>query len=265
MSVLTGAIFWFAYKLFVLVANMASLARLHPESRDIIDVLLRNTGPAAMLLALAWLLVRCGPELSGRTVFVVAMVGVTIQVAFFAIPETEVYRDRYTRYRGDLREIRDIINAERGPSQPLPTVYSSLGCLGYVWVDLHAKSYFDWWQAGGYMFRRDMAMEGQRRAGLVAPFEVEKYRKNKVTLNDGDKEVIGRFFKIDFDSVHLQASDLAKLCQEPGLDYLIIEQEFDGLYASKHGRLYLYRCQQVRTAMGLPEPDMRVALVSPTR
>lgn len=259
MSVITGAVFWFGYKLLVLVMNVSALNQLHPELRDLMDVFLRNTGPAAMLIGLAWFLVRVGPHLSGRAVFVTAMIGIAIQGAFFAFPETDVYRERYSRYRADLRDVRATIQTERGNARTLPTVYCSLGCLEYVWVDLHAQSYFDWWQAGGYMFRRDMAMEGQRRAGLVAPFEVEKYRKNKVTLNDGDKEVIGRFFKIDFDSVHLQASDLARLCQEPGLDYLVIEQEFDGIYASKHGRLFLYRCQQVRTAMGLPEPETRVA------
>jgi hypothetical protein len=181
--------------------------------------------------------------------------GLLIQTSFFAFPETDYYRDHCTKYRGDLHEVRLAITAERGTTQPLPTVYSNLGCLEYVWLDLHAKSYFDWWQAGNFMFRREMAMEGQRRACLVAAFEVQKYRRYKHEMSQGDKEFVGRFFKTDFDSIHLNNAALARLCEEPGLDYVVTDHLFDGLSPSQHGQLYLYRCVQVRAALGLPEPQ----------
>lgn len=262
MSVIVGAMFWMLYKYLILTRGIEALRELHPEMSDLVDVFIKNIGPIAMFLALAWILIRVGPDLSRPAVWLTAAAALLLQAAFFALPETDYYRDHCTQYRGDLHQIRMIINAERGQTQNLPTVYSNLGCLDYIWLDLHAKSYFDWWQAGNFMFRREMAMEGQRRACLVAAFEVERYRKYKHELTKGDKEVIGQFFNIDFDSTILDRAALAKLCQEPGLDYIVIEQAFDGLYGSQHGRLYLYRCRQVRSALGLPEPNATKAIAA---
>ena len=83
-----------------------------------------------------------------------------------------------------------MLHGQRSPSQPLPTVYCNLGCLDYVWLDLHSKSYFDWWQAGNFMFRREMAMEGRRRAALVGPCEIAHYRKFEDQLSPGYKDVV---------------------------------------------------------------------------
>jgi uncharacterized membrane protein len=265
LSLIAGGVLWLIYKLVVLTQGLAALMELHPETRALVEVFLRNTGPVVMCVVLAWILVRMGAPLSRRAIWLTGAACLLLQTAFLALPETDLYREHCTRYRGDLDDIRATLNKERDPSQPLPTVYSNLGCLDYIWIDLHSKSYFDWWQAGGFMFRRDTAMEGQRRACLVAPFEVERYRKLKHELSEGEKHSIGRFFNTDFDQVKLSEDDLAKLCQEPSLDYIVIEQKFDGLFHSQHGRLFLYRCRQVRTTLGLPEPRPVNAVATASR
>ena len=112
-----------------------------------------------------------------------------IQTACFIVPVTESYRANYTRYRSDLAKLRTVIHEAREPGTPLPTVYCDLACLDYVWLDLKATCYFEWWQAGGYMFRREMAMEGRRRSKLVAPFAIERLRNISLELSDGDKEL----------------------------------------------------------------------------
>ena len=259
LSAIVGGIFWLVYKLVVLLNGLDALAELYPELRDFIEVFLKNAGPVAMLLAVAWLAVRCGGLLSRRAIWLTGAACVGVQAFAFALPETDFYRRHCTRFRSDLQEIHAILHKDRDPSAPLPTVYSNIGCLDYIWLDLHAKSYFDWWQAGNFMFRRDMAIEGQRRACLVAAFELERFRKFKHELTPGEKHLVGRFFKIDFDRVQLSAEDLAQLCREPDIDYLVVEQRFDGLYASQHGRLYLYRCREVRAALGITGPGEVVA------
>ena len=176
-----------------------------------------------------------------------------VQTFFFAFPQTDFYVERCTQYRGDLRMVHTLIHRDRGESQPLPTVYCNLGCLDYVWLDLHSKSYFDWWQAGNYMYRRDMAMEGKRRARLVAPFEIAHYRTIEDQLTPGYKAVVARFYETDFSRAPISTEDFARLCREPGLDYLVLEQHIEGLSAVQVGKLYLYSCQDVRTALRLPE------------
>lgn len=258
-SLVLGGIGWMGYKLLLLTAGFDRLLDKQMELRDIVEIYMGNLGPITILLVCAWALVCVGTEWRRRSGWWIAAGCLGLQAFFFAFPETDFYAEHCTRYRADLHRMRARLHAERDPSAPLPTVYCNLGCLDYVWIDLHSKSYFDWWQAGGFMFRREMALEGQRRACLVAPFEVERFRKHELEMSAGEKESVGRFFKTDFRKARLTAQDLARLCQEPGLDYVLLEQRFDGLYTAHHGRLFLYPCKEVRTALGLPHPLTAVA------
>jgi hypothetical protein len=259
-GLIVGAIVWMVYKFFLLSIELDALNEMHNELRDLVEVYLKNLGPILLLLGLAFVLTRFGRFCGRRAVWATAAGCLALQTALFTFPETVYYREHCTRYRKDLRDIREVIHRQGDRSRPLPTVYSNVGCLDYVWLDLHAKSYFDWWQAGGFMFRREMAMEGQRRACLVAAFEIERCRRFEKDMTDEDKYNVGRFFKADFDQTRLSAKDFARLCQEPGLDYLVLEQQIDGLPSSQYGRLYLYRCHQVRAALGLPEPGAGTAV-----
>jgi hypothetical protein len=259
-GLIVGGIVWMVYKFFLLSIQLDALNEMHNELRDLVDVYLKNLGPILLLLVLSCVLIRLGPAYQRRAAWTTVACCLILQTFLFMVPETAYYREHCTRYRKDLRDIRAVLHRSSDPSLPLPTVYSNVGCLDYVWLDLHAKSYFDWWQAGGFMFRRDMAMEGQRRACLVAAFEIESSRRYEKDMTAEDKHKIGRFFKADFDRTRLKAQDFARLCEEPGLDYLLLEQQIDGLPCSRYGRLYLYRCRQVRAALGLPEPAAAIAI-----
>ena len=261
-SLIVGSLVWMCYKYFLLSGSLDKLVTIQLELLDVVLIYLKNFGPIMLLLVLACVLVRFGALCGRRTMWATAAACIAMQTLVFAIPETDLYRAHCTNYRKDLREIHDILHAGRGPGAPLPTVYSNLSCLDYVWLDLHSKSYFDWWQAGGFMFRREMAVEGQRRACLVAPFEFARYRRGDGEIGEEHKRILGRFFQADFDSTRLSEENLAQLCQERGLDYVVLEERLEGLYASRHGRLYLYRCQQVRATLGLPDPNAATAVAA---
>lgn len=258
VGIVVGGIAWAIYKLGLLTSSWDRLVEKEPEMLDVIEIYLRNLGPVVLIAIVALGLVRFSWVGWQRSTLIAAS-GLAVHTFLFVLPHTNLYREHGTHFRADLKRVRAIIDETRDPSGRLPTVYSNLGCLDYVWIDLHAKSYFDWWQAGGFMFRKEMAAEGRRRAGLVAPFEVARFHKFDQELTNGDKELIGRFFQVEFDAVTLSTSDLGRLSQEPGLDYLLLEQRFDGLYAANHGRLFLYRCRDVRVAMGLPDPGATLA------
>ena len=253
LSLVLGGLGWAAYKLFLLFRGYEELFERHSEYRDVLDVLLRNLGPIVFCAVICGLLVRTTRVRWPRPAWCAVMAAGCLgaQVFYYAFPETDFYLERCTHYRGDLRTVHEMLHRNRAPTEPLPTVYCNLGCLDYVWLELHSKSYFDWWQAGNYMFRREMAMEGRRRARLVGPCEIAHYRRFEDQLPAGFKDLVARFFQTDFQRGPLEQDDLGRLCQEASLDYLVLDQYVEGLNAVQVGRLYVYSCQDVRATLGL--------------
>jgi hypothetical protein len=237
---------------------------IHLEYRDVLETFLRNLGPVVFTVAACAVLARVTRETEGRPARALAPIAAClgVQLLFFAFPETDFYLDHCTRYRGDLRKAHELVHGDRDPSRPLPTVYSNLGCLDYVWLDLHSKSYFDWWQAGNYMFRREMAMEGRRRARLVAPLALERYRQMEGHLSQGHKDGVARFYEINFDRDPVGKDDLARVCREPGLDFLVLDVHIEGVNAVPAGSLYVYSCQEVRAALNLTVDSSAVRTAS---
>jgi hypothetical protein len=249
LSLVLGALGWAAFKLVVLAREHEKLLVEHAEYREVAGLLLGNLGPIVFCAAACGLLVRLSTARWRRPMWNVMAAGcLGLQIAFFAVPETDFYRTHGTQYRADLQKVRAIVHAGRDPSQPLPTIYCNVGCLDYVWLDLRSQCYLDWWQAGNYMFSREMALEGQRRARLVGPFEIAHYRRTEPGMGDGAKSVIGRFYQTDFNSGPLTAADVVRLCQEPSLDYLVLDEAVEGVEAVQVGRLYVVSCREVRVA-----------------
>lgn len=249
-ALILGGVGWGLYKFALLARGYGDLVNRHAEVRDAVEIMIRNLGPIVFgiaAVALTWFLASRG-ELPGVTM---ALAGGGIFLAshgfWFAFPETDFYRERCTEYRADIQQARAVLTKSRDADAPLPTVYCNLACLDYVWIDLHAKSYFDWWQAGNYMFRREMAMEGKRRAALVGPAALAGYRRFEHQLSPGYKEAIGRFYQTDFDRP-LTRDDIIRLCCEPGLDYLVLDRPVDGVAAIQVGRLFVYVCADLRQA-----------------
>ena len=52
-------------------------------------------------------------EFQGRVVWTTAAACLGWQTFIFACAETDYYRDHFTRYRGDLREIRTVIDHQK--------------------------------------------------------------------------------------------------------------------------------------------------------
>ncbi len=63
-----------------------------------------------------------------------------------------------------------------------------------------------------------------------------------------------RFFNLDFDTGQPDLKNLRQLCQEDGIDFLLLTQEFPGLVAAGNGRVFLYDCRQVRAALNQAPP-----------
>lgn len=254
-SLILGGLAWAVYKLSVLLGGADEIAAL-VDGLEFARICLAQVG------AIFWFLVMIA--LGGwmlRKASAAALVGalgvaLLAQATFFLVPALPSYRDHGTRYQGDLRRVANYLQEIRQPGDSRPTVYSSLGRIDYVWVDLRAQSYFDWAQIVGCLFNRGNAEEGQRRALVVRPFEVDRIQESLKFLQESRRHSLERLFQTDFETLGLSPTraDLERLCTEESIDYLILKQEFPGLVTQSFGRIHLYDCRQVRLALTRTAP-----------
>jgi hypothetical protein len=110
-----------------------------------------------------------------------------------------------------------------------------------VWLDLGANSYFSLPQLAGNTFTRGNAVEGSRRTEVVAPFELDRFRRD-----------FGRH-------THLTGEDLGDLADlppptpdqfralaaDPAVDFVVLPADFGGAVAS-NGSVFVYDCRPLR-------------------
>src|SRR5262249_13667227 len=137
---------------------------------------LQNAGPVAWLLLFALITIWTARRWRFGLRFQAAafMALVLAQGGMAAVEACSSCREHCTLHGRDLAFAKEFLRTRQTPVTP--TIYSCLGRLDLVWLDLHAKSYFDWWQMGGVMYQRTLAVEGQRRALVVGPFEIDRFR-----------------------------------------------------------------------------------------
>lgn len=261
-GILIGAIAWAVYKCVVVSTRLDEL-RPYLDGHDYPMQYLGNVGPVLWLLGITWLLVRlCEAGRLERSLrWACPMLALALQLPAFALPCIPAYRAAYTRDGADLVFVRDYLAGQRRPGRA-PTVYCNLGRVDRVWIDLHAQSYFDGLQLAGVMFQRRTALEGRRRARLVSAFEFERLRRDEFMMTEAGKRGCRQLFEADFDHPAPDAADLAALCREPGLDYLVLMNPVAGLPAATNGHVHVYECRAVRAALRLPEPDATAALAA---
>ena len=262
-----GAIGWMAYRCWFFVAQRAVIAQ-HFDWSEL--VLFDLVSPIVCLIALA----RFRPFPSGTEAggegsspiylglpWACAALAILAPVALFSMEAFATLRHEHTRLGGDMTFVAEFVR-ERGVSSPptplsagegrnRPSIYCSLGRPDLLWIDVGATSYFDILQTAGVMFHRSTAVEIDRRIALVAPFEMAHQRDEGIFLSEVKKVGMENLFKLKFDSPSPTRQDLVRLCQEPGLDYVVIPQEFPGLYSASNGRVFVYECYKVRTTAGL--------------
>jgi hypothetical protein len=264
-SIVVAAFLWAGFKWLLLIVFRGELF----DRMDALEYGQRfvdHLGPCFWLVAVTLVAgyvvrQRIAPAAVGATLAALAIV---YQTTLFVLPNAPSYRAAHTRFGADVAFTREFLAARHASGAPLPTVYSDWGRIDYVWVDLHTKSYFDWAQVVGVLFSRQTAAEGRRRAELVGPFAIDRFREDAKFIPDEFKQALGRLFRTDFDCPAPSQEDVARLCREPGLDYLILKHEFPGLVTAGNGRVFIYECQAVRAALPPPERNAgRLAAAGP--
>lgn len=262
-GIIVGAGAWAVYKCAVVSSRLGEL-RPYLDGHDYPMQYLGNLGPVLWLVGVTWLLVRLreAGRLEQTLRWACPALALALQLPAFALPCLPGYREALTRDGADLAFAREYLAGRRAPGRSALTVYCNLGRVDRVWIDLHAQSYFDGLQLAGVMFQRRTALEGRRRARLVRAFEFERLRRDEFLMTESGKRACRLLFEGDFDEPAPDEADLARLCREPGLDYLVLTSPIAGLPAATNGHVHVYDCRAVRAALRLPEPETAPALAA---
>jgi hypothetical protein len=177
-----------------------------------------------------------------------AAVALLTPIALFATEISPGFQQNHTRLGGDMAFVRDFVRERATTNGRHPSIYCPLNRADLLWIDVKATSYFSILQTAGVMFHRHTAEEIERRTALVGNFEMAQQRREAIFMDDGKKLGMENLFKLDFNCPAPTQEDLSRLCQEPGLDYVVIPQEFPGLFAATNGRIFVYECYRVRAA-----------------
>jgi hypothetical protein len=264
VSIIVAALAWSAYKWLILVQFRDQLL-YRIDAYDYAQRFVEHLGPVFWLIAATALVIELARLRVTPARFAGGLAGLALlcQATLFVVSNTTAYREGYTRFGADVTFVRDHLVQRHITGAPLPTVYSDWGRVDHVWVDLHTKSYFDWAQVVGVLFNKQTAAEGRRRAALVAPFAMDRLREEGAFIPAVFRDALGRLHRLPLDCAEATEDDVARLCREPGLDYVILKQEFPGLVAAGNGRVFIYDCHQVRAVLLRPGSSPALAAARP--
>jgi hypothetical protein len=155
------------------------------------------------------------------------------------------YMDRFSAWQPHGQFVADFLqerSAERGGRL---TVYWPAD-LRDLWFTAEVNSYFNSVQLSGCAFNPETAREGRRRGRLVRRFEADGLRRSPIP-EPWWQEALERFHGVPEGEVPT-ARDLRELCADPGLDFVVLEKDFDGLACATDGRYYVFDCRRIRAA-----------------
>lgn len=124
-----------------------------------------------------------------------------------------------------------------------PSVYWQ-GELRDIWFAAGSSSWFHSVQLSGCAFHRGTALEGKRRAGVVRRFEALQLREHPIPVASWQDSLLA-FYGVPADEPATE-DDLLAVCAEEGVDFVILQTRFEGLYCASDGLFYVYDCPRVR-------------------
>jgi hypothetical protein len=159
------------------------------------------------------------------------------------------YARRFSARHAPREFVASFLRDHAGPGARRPTVYWPTD-LRDIWLVGGARSYFNTVQMSGSSFNRGTALEGKRRALLVRRFELSQMVPYPPPP-PWWREALERFFRAEEIDPIPTEDDLWRLCQEEGLDFVILEAPLGGLPCATDGRYYIYDCRRLRALASL--------------
>lgn len=245
---LAVTLFFISARLLVtLLSTTLSQATVSPIG--VILVILNAPSELLLWIACIAVIARVGDRrlTSPQFGWVTAACGVLLILGLVMHSESAAWRNRYFQGFSDLAQVQQFVDPDASPT---PQIYWPVE-PHLIWNELGANSYFHQVQTAGIIFSARTAAEGRRRGDLVEPFEVANMRR--LDLNPFAWEVPKRVFSTNLDAPPPTEDDLLRLAADPQLDWIVLQDEFPGLYTATNGSIWIYDCRELRRRQGISE------------
>jgi hypothetical protein len=257
-SLVVGLVVREALRFFGLVGS-DNWAELAGTPQDQLLLLLACADPWLRLVAGTGLLLLAYRLFGAGRPFcaVAATAFVVLQVGNFAIPEMGWYARWLPKQNRDVAAVGDFLKANWREERP-PTLYWPGARWRVFWFDLRASCYFEWPNAvTGILFSRGQALEAIRRTQVVKSFEMDRLRRAAPEWHvDPFKGWMERLYQAEMDNQpEPNREDLRRLCREEKVDFVVLPQCFEGLYAARQGSWFIYDCRTVCDHCPEPRSD----------
>lgn len=166
--------------------------------------------------------------------------GLAAATAAYAVPRLPAVAERVDPLYHDTRFVRDYL-ASHPVGGRRPAVYWPGVTIDLIWMRLHSEAYFHLGQLSGNLFARPTAIEGKRRADLVALFEIEQIRQKFPRNPKLSGEDLGA--AIDLPPPTIEA--FRELLAEPNLDIVVLPSNYGGA-AATNGSVWIYDARKPR-------------------
>lgn len=171
---------------------------------------------------------------------------VVYQVAIFFVSQMDIYGQQFVARHRQWEFVQSFLKDRGGPEHRTFTIYWQED-LAVIWFRAGARCYFNGnSQLSGTAFNQGTAVEGMRRLELARLFEIDRGLEYPAFLPPWERDYLGLNAETS-PAPRPTAADLLRLCHDPVVDFVIVENRFDGLYCATDGDLYIYDCEKLRT------------------
>lgn len=247
-SVLLGLTLWGSFRIWNFFENCGALLG-ELTYINVYDIVIANLNAGILVPLTLLVLAVAGSWLATtRRVWPLLAGAVAVQAAFFAYMGSEAYRTQHPQY-AELQYVEDFLKERRQEEGRSLAIYCNYGRLYQYWVEWGTRSYYDCFQLAGFVFNRETAVEGQRRAKIVGPFEAVSLAKGRSeVIPEGVKEKISAWLGADVDSPSPPTEeDLLRLAREDDVDYIVLFcTHFEHLAEGRRGDVSIYDARKLR-------------------
>jgi hypothetical protein len=78
---------------------------------------------------------------------------------------------------------------------------------------------------------------------------MERNGREKAFIADGWLRRLEAYCQVEVDRAEPTRADLDRLCRDEAVDYAVLQQDIDGLYAATNGRFFIYDCRRLRARL----------------
>ena len=172
--------------------------------------------------------------------YALAAAAILLQVGYFA----GAWGESTANPPAGIQLVRNYLKEHGNPQNP--TIYWPGGRAEHLWFDLHANSYFEPTQIAGNAFSRENAMEGRRRIQLVKRFQLERAREQIQLYSPPQLRQVEKQYQAKLSEPDPKWDDVKAVCNDPKVDYLLLNKDFASHSVATDGVWYLYDCQAIR-------------------